>query len=225
MNRNEFLKVFSGVLTGLGISGMSPNTNQAQESESAGDFALDDSYLVKGLTAMVRAQGWFNAHWGAAVIAGYYLCKENRFDEATRSGNKEQLDTVIRLHSGQFAALPDESSNERRIQEIATALRPAMQGGLRAHGHAVIFASLSMRSCRHSPASARESGMRQVRVRGQGDLLALLEPVPKLPASARVTLVPMVAALLLEAAAAESPGTDGREAVTEREGHDAQDRA
>ena len=67
--------------------------------------------------------------------------------------------------------------------------------------------------------------MGKVRVRGQGDLLALLEPVPKLPASARVALVPMVAALLLEAVAAESPGTDGREAVTEREGCDAQDRA
>jgi hypothetical protein len=67
--------------------------------------------------------------------------------------------------------------------------------------------------------------MRQMRVRGQGDLLALLEPVPTLPASARVALVPMVAALLLEAVAAESPGTDRREAVMEREGCDAQDRA
>jgi hypothetical protein len=67
--------------------------------------------------------------------------------------------------------------------------------------------------------------MRQMRVRGQGDLLALLEPAPTLPATARAALVPMVAALLLEAVAAEIQGTDGREAVTEREGRDAQDRA
>jgi len=72
--------------------------------------------------------------------------------------------------------------------------------------------------------------MGKVRVRSQGDLLALLEPVPTLPANARAAnaraaLVPMVAALLLEAVAAESPGTDGRQAVTEREGCDAQDRA
>jgi len=52
-----------------------------------------------------------------------------------------------------------------------------------------------------------------------------MEPVPTLPATARAALVPMVAALLLEAVAAESQGTDGREAVTEREGRDAQDRA
>jgi len=66
--------------------------------------------------------------------------------------------------------------------------------------------------------------MRQMRVRGQGDLLALLEPVPTLPATARAALVPMVAALLVEAVAAESQGTDACEAVTEREGRDAQDR-
>jgi len=67
--------------------------------------------------------------------------------------------------------------------------------------------------------------MGQVRVRGQGDLLALMEPVPTLPATARAALVPLMAALLLEAVAAESAGTDGREAVTEREGRDEQDRA
>jgi hypothetical protein len=67
--------------------------------------------------------------------------------------------------------------------------------------------------------------MGKVRVRGQGDLLALLEPVPTLPATARAALVPMVAALLLEAVAAESLGTEGREAVTGRERCDAQDRA
>lgn len=67
--------------------------------------------------------------------------------------------------------------------------------------------------------------MGKVRVRGQGDLLALLEPLPTLPAAARAALVPIVAALLLEAVTAESLGTEGREAVTEREGCDAQDRA
>ena len=67
--------------------------------------------------------------------------------------------------------------------------------------------------------------MRQMRVRGQGDLLALLEPLPTLPAAARAALFPMVAALLLEAVAAESLGTHGCRAVTEREGRDAQDRA
>ena len=51
---------------------------------------------------------------------------------------------------------------------------------------------------------------------GQGDLLALLEPAPaSLP---RDTLVPLLAALLLEALA-------GDDTVTEREGNDEQDRA
>jgi hypothetical protein len=65
--------------------------------------------------------------------------------------------------------------------------------------------------------------MGQMRFRGQGDLLALMEPVPTLPATARVALVPLVAALLLEAA--ESARATNCKVIAEREGRDEQDRA
>jgi len=67
--------------------------------------------------------------------------------------------------------------------------------------------------------------MGQVQVRRQGDLLALLEPAPVLPVTARATLVSLMAALLLEAVGAEGAGAGGPEAVVESEGHDEQDRA
>jgi hypothetical protein len=67
--------------------------------------------------------------------------------------------------------------------------------------------------------------MGQVRLRGQGDLLPLMEPVPTLPAKARAALVPLMAALLLQAVAAEGARTDGGDADTEREGRDEQGRA
>lgn len=146
MNRNDFLKTFAGMLAGLGIAGPARKSLQAQDSERAVASALDDSYLVRGLTGMVRSQGWFDAHWGAAVIAGYYLCRENRFDESTTLGIKQQLDTAVAIRGEQFAALPDEASDRRRIKDVAAALRPAVEGGLRAHGHAVIYASLALRA-------------------------------------------------------------------------------
>ncbi len=65
--------------------------------------------------------------------------------------------------------------------------------------------------------------MGQMRFRGQGDLLALLEPVPTLPATARAALVPLMAALLLEAA--DSASATNCEVVAEREGRDEQGRA
>ena len=54
----------------------------------------------------------------------------------------------------------------------------------------------------------------------QGDFLALMEPGPTLSPALRATLMPMTAALLLEAVAAEF-GADGGE----REAADEQDRA
>ena len=58
----------------------------------------------------------------------------------------------------------------------------------------------------------------------QGSLLALLEPAPAMTAAMRETLVPMLAALLLEAAGAGSAetGTDAPEAAGEG-GRDEQD--
>ena len=55
----------------------------------------------------------------------------------------------------------------------------------------------------------------------QGDFLALMEPGPTLSPALRTTLMPMMAALLLEAAAAEF----GSEDADEREADDDQDRA
>lgn len=59
----------------------------------------------------------------------------------------------------------------------------------------------------------------------RGSLLALLEPAPAMTAAMRETLVPMLAALLLEAAGSRSAekGTDGPEAWG-KGGRDEQDR-
>ena len=55
--------------------------------------------------------------------------------------------------------------------------------------------------------------MRQARTARQGDFLALMEPGPTLAPATRARLIPLIAALLLEAAAAEfRPGTDKQEA-------------
>ena len=155
MKRMEFLKLFTGIMGGLSIDSAFGDFANAMETELEGGAILDDSYLVKGLTGMVRADGWFDAHWGASVIAGYYLCRENQLDEQTLTGIKRQLDAMIRLRAAQFAPLPQESADETLIEDVPKALRPAMRGGLRAHGHAVIFASLSTKALRDMPQMAQ----------------------------------------------------------------------
>ncbi|MDH3584583.1 MAG: hypothetical protein OER86_10245, partial [Phycisphaerae bacterium] len=153
MNRKEFLRLSSGIIGGLAIPGTS--WSSARAAESGDGAALDVSYLTRGLTGMARAKGWFDAHWGAGVLAGYYLCTENRLDGETIAGIKKQLDVVIQLRAGQFAPLPKERADEALIASVPRALLPAVRGGLRAHGHAVIFASLSTRALRDVPEMAQ----------------------------------------------------------------------
>ena len=156
MNRKEFLTLFTGILSGLGIPGVVEGSGPGVQPERSKQPAsgLDDSYLAKGLTAMARAEGWFEAHWGAGVLAGYYLCRDNQLEEPTIAGIKKQLDTVIQLRASQFEPLPEQEADAALIEEVPRALPPAMEGGLRAHGHAVIFASLSTRALHDAPRMA-----------------------------------------------------------------------
>lgn len=63
---------------------------------------------------------------------------------------------------------------------------------------------------------------RAQQLRRHGDLLALMEPGPALPTAARTTVVPLLAALLLEVVEAET-GTPADGAATTG-GRDEQDR-
>lgn len=147
MSRHEFLKLIAGLFAGMGIRG----SEAAQEKAAAPDPA----YLERGLTAMARAQTWFDAHWGAGILAGYYLCRDHSLSAETVSGIRRQMDTVIEVRPEQFQPMPDGGADKQRIDDIPKALLPAMKGGLRAHGHAVIFASLSTRALRDAPHMAR----------------------------------------------------------------------
>ena len=148
MNRHEFLKLASGIFAGLGISGVSSAVEEKL-------VPLDPAYLERGLTAMARAQTWFDAHWGAGILAGYYLCRDHPLSADTVSGIRRQMDTVIEVRAEQFKPMPDGDADKQRIDDIPNTLLPAMKSGLRAHGHAVIFASLSTRALRDAPHMAR----------------------------------------------------------------------
>lgn len=155
MDRRGFVELATRIIGGVGIPGVFGGLTSAAQIGVRPDSPLDDSYLERGLIGMARAEGWFDAHWGAAVLAGYYLCKENRLDEPTTTAIRKQLDAVIRLRTAQFAPLPEEPADKTLIANVAVALRPAIQGGLRAHGHAAIFASLSTRALHDAPQMAR----------------------------------------------------------------------
>ncbi|MBI1374776.1 MAG: hypothetical protein GC159_18810 [Phycisphaera sp.] len=154
MYRHEFLDICAAMITGLTVH------QAVGRADAAGGDApragrLDATYLDKGLTGMARAKGWFESHWGAGVLAGYYLCNENNLGPETVEAIKSQLDAVIALRDEQFTPLPEQPADASLVERIPEALVPAMRDGVRAHGHAVIFASLSTRALRDAPHMAQ----------------------------------------------------------------------
>ncbi len=111
MNRKEFLELSAGIIGGLGIPGVIADSARAAETESSNGAALDDSYLVRGLTGMVRAEGWFDAHWGAGVLAGYYLCRDNHLGEEALATPLPDLPATLYL---EFARNGNRSRFEAR---------------------------------------------------------------------------------------------------------------
>ena len=101
--------------------------------------------------AALRSKGWFNAHLGAAVLAGYYMCKENQFNDTIVASIKQQLDTLMEVHQSQFTPFQNLAADKALIEDVPVALGPAVEGGLRAHGHAVIYTALSVRALRDVP--------------------------------------------------------------------------
>ena len=150
MERRDFVRLSAGIVAGLGIPGVFDGETKAADTERGGG-SLDELYLEKGLTGMARSQGWFNAHLGAAVLAGYYMCKENRFSDAIVGSLRTPLDALIQAHEQQFEPFQNVKARTELIGDVPAALRPAIEGGLRAHGHAVIYTSLSVRALRDAP--------------------------------------------------------------------------
>ena len=134
MNRRDFVRIAGGVLVTLG----SPGARAGERRHP-----LDPSYLELGLTAMARAERWFDAHWGAALIAAYYLCEENDLDGETTAAIEEQLGVVTRTRSHAFRPFTPEPPREGAIASILESLVPTLEGGLRAHGHASIYTALA----------------------------------------------------------------------------------
>lgn len=116
----------------------------------------EQEYFVKGLTAMARAcdrPGWFQAHWGAAVLASSYLCRENDLDARLKTAVRAQTDALIRHFEPYFQPLPDEEPDPKLVGKVEQALEEPITGH-RAHGHAVTFATLGLRALKELPRMA-----------------------------------------------------------------------
>ena len=108
---------------------------------------LSSDYLIKGITGLSRAsQGSpMEGHYGPAVIAAYYFCRENDLDKKTEKAVQKQIDQLISKFEPYFISLPAEDPETGAISHIIQALDVNVHE-LRAIGHNVIFATLAIKA-------------------------------------------------------------------------------
>jgi hypothetical protein len=143
MNRRTFVRITGGVLATLNL--------QRGESRSGVVGWRDPAMLESGLIGMARAKGWFEAHWGAALIAGHYLCLDPMLDEATVTAIRAELDALVEGRGASLRPFAADKARTQSIDDLARSLLPALDGGLRVHGHAVIYAALALRALKDAP--------------------------------------------------------------------------
>ncbi len=100
---------------------------------------------------MARADDWFGAHWGAALIAGSFLCAEAGLTEEAQSAIRAELDVLRVKKQEACRAFAHAPRQEDFIVPLKDSLLAAMDGGLREHGHAVIYTSLALRALQELP--------------------------------------------------------------------------
>lgn len=168
MVRRDFVKIFTGVAGGLGVSGLLSRLVDADDVPAKTGRPLDDSYLEKGLNALARAHHMSSmaGHLGASFIAGYFVGEQRpNLHPEVYKGIKDDLGRVI--HGGSvfgkkmskkskladselFEPFPKQKSDETLIDGIAEVLEKGIDKP-RQSGHNVIFASLAIRALKEYP--------------------------------------------------------------------------
>jgi hypothetical protein len=138
----------------------------ASEAAAAGASAIGQRELLQGLDGMSRAADdgrdpFVEGHGAAAVLAAVFFCQENRLDTATQEAILRLLQARL-LGSSLYAPRREEPAEAKLVAGLVEDLDAGI-GSLRASGHSIIFATLSLKALREVPQAAtpaRVNGLR-----------------------------------------------------------------
>jgi hypothetical protein len=111
---------------------------------------VDDRYLELGLAGMAAAGEPFMAHFGAAVLAGWWLDHEHGLEPVVAAAMTGQVDRMIAKHGWLFSGSHAGPSRRDAADELLTALDPWLEGTW-AIGHDVIYVALVLRTLAARP--------------------------------------------------------------------------
>lgn len=108
---------------------------------------LPQSYLCRGIQALSDAHRlhWAEGHHGAAVIAGYFFCRENPLDERTLRAVRKNLDDYMASKPAIFSGSGKPAGGPAPVDRIVETLAGHMSE-LRGAAHDQIFCALAVKA-------------------------------------------------------------------------------
>lgn len=116
-------------------------------------MGVPDNYIDLGLNALARSgeKGWFEGHFGAALLAAYYLDKENDLPDHVKSGLIQNCEHYIGKYPELFAPYStDEVADLCHIEHVLKGIEANLEG-LRSSGHGVILGVLGLKALKDRP--------------------------------------------------------------------------
>ncbi|GED71564.1 hypothetical protein BRE01_52660 [Brevibacillus reuszeri] len=120
---------------------------------------LLDSYLELGVVAMTRAAaaGWFGGHYGAALLAGYYMNREHDLPEHVKAGIERTCEAYRAQQPVWFFPLDQEEAADTSLLERVIAGLADNVAQLRTSGHGLALGVLALKALRERPDLIRPS--------------------------------------------------------------------
>ncbi|HZG80446.1 MAG TPA: hypothetical protein VEZ13_06685 [Brevibacillus sp.] len=112
-----------------------------------------DDYLELGVVAMARAaeDGWFGGHYGAALLAGYFMSRDYELPEHVKDGIERTCESFRLLKPAWFAPLEKEEKADPTLLESVIAGLGENVKRLRTSGHGLALGVLALRTLRERP--------------------------------------------------------------------------
>ncbi|ARU60733.1 hypothetical protein CBW65_06255 [Tumebacillus avium] len=114
---------------------------------------MNERYLELGLTALGRTgeePGWFGGHYGAAVLAAYYMDREFDLPEHVRTGIQNMADHYIATYPQLFTPYENEQADPALLERIIDGLR-ANTARLSHSGHGNAYGFLALKALLDRP--------------------------------------------------------------------------
>lgn len=112
---------------------------------------MDDRYLDLGLSAMATAGEPFMAHFGAALLAGWWFARDEDASPDLDQAITRTADQVVHKHRWLFAESASSDPDAALVSEVVEHVGGEHLDGVWAIGHDVIYAALATRTFHARP--------------------------------------------------------------------------